>query len=45
MGHERRRTLLRTAMAEALRYGITQVHTDDVDRAAGGFDQAQDLFR
>ncbi|HYF95772.1 MAG TPA: amidohydrolase [Symbiobacteriaceae bacterium] len=45
MGHERRRTLLRLAMREALSYGITGVHTDDVDRAAGGFEQADDLFR
>lgn len=45
MGHERRRTLLRQAMREALSYGITAVHTDDVDRAAGGFDKAEDLFR
>ncbi|HWI52790.1 MAG TPA: amidohydrolase, partial [Symbiobacteriaceae bacterium] len=45
MGHERRRTLLRQAVREALSYGITGVHTDDVDRAAGGFAQAEDLFR
>lgn len=45
MGHERRRTLLRRAMGEALSYGITAVHTDDVDRAAGGFAQAEELFR
>lgn len=45
MSHERKRLLLRQAVAEALRYGITQVHTDDVDRQAGSFDLAEDLFR
>lgn len=44
MPHERRRELLRQAINEALSYGITQVHTDDVDRSAGGFDEAEDLF-
>ncbi len=43
--HEAKRTLLRRAMHEALSYGITQVYSDDVDRYAGGFDQAEDLFR
>ncbi|HEY3365609.1 MAG TPA: amidohydrolase [Symbiobacteriaceae bacterium] len=42
--HERRRTLLRRALSAALSYGITQVHTDDVDRSAGDFDLAEDLF-
>ncbi|HLN61643.1 MAG TPA: amidohydrolase [Symbiobacteriaceae bacterium] len=45
VSHERKRELLRRAMKEALSYGITAVHTDDVDRAAGGFDLAEDLFR
>ena len=45
VSHERKRELLRRAMKEALSYGITAVHTDDVDRAAGGFDKAEDLFR
>jgi predicted amidohydrolase YtcJ len=44
MDHERRRMLLRLAVKEALSHGITQVHTDDVDRSAGGFDKATDLF-
>lgn len=44
MSHERKRELLRRAMQEALSYGITQVHTDDVDRHAGGFERAVDLF-
>jgi predicted amidohydrolase YtcJ len=44
VSHERKRELLRRAMREALSYGITAVHTDDVDRAAGGFDAAEDLF-
>lgn len=42
---ERMRTLLGRAMREALSYGITAVHTDDVDRAAGGFEAAEELFR
>jgi predicted amidohydrolase YtcJ len=45
MTHERKRVLLKQAMREALSYGITGMHTDDVDRHAGGFDQAEDLFR
>jgi predicted amidohydrolase YtcJ len=43
--HERKRALLKQAMREALSYGITGMHTDDADRHAGGFDQAEDLFR
>jgi len=45
MPHERKRELLRVALKEALSYGITEVHTDDVDRAAGSFDQCADLFQ
>lgn len=41
--HERRRVLLEQAIGEALSYGITQVHTDDVHHA-GGLDEAADLF-
>ncbi|HYG59057.1 MAG TPA: amidohydrolase, partial [Symbiobacteriaceae bacterium] len=45
MEHERKRELLRRAMKEALSYGITGMHTDDVDRHAFGFERAENLFR
>jgi predicted amidohydrolase YtcJ len=41
----RLRELMGQAIREALSYGITGIHTDDVDRYAGGFDPAESLYR
>lgn len=44
VSRERLATLLRQAVGEALSYGITQVHTDDL-RSNLGFQEAESLFR